>query len=261
MGPDRPVQCRRRRLRRRSAPIPRPCSPRRTTAGRFGGFDLPIVRRLGWRRRSSPDWSPLAHRRADPPVARRLSRHHHLRRRRHHPASRAQPASPSPAARSASASSRAPSPRCRRTRCCSTCSISRWSLAVVIALYLALERLLRSPWGRVLRAIREDETAALSLGKNARAYRLQAFALGGAIMGLAGAMQGHFIGFIAPDNYVSDAHLPGLGHADRRRRRQQSRRAAGRGAGVGPVERLGRRSSPRCSRPSSRPAPPPCRSS
>jgi len=76
-------------------------------------------------------------------------------------------------------------------------------VAVVLLLYAGLERLLRSPWGRVLRAIREDETAALSLGKNARAYRLQAFALGGAIMGLAGAIQAHFIGFIAPENYVS----------------------------------------------------------
>jgi branched-chain amino acid transport system permease protein len=69
--------------------------------------------------------------------------------------------------------------------------------------YFALERLVRGPWGRVLRAIREDEAAAASLGKNANAYRLQAFALGGALMGLAGAMQGHFIGFIAPDNYLS----------------------------------------------------------
>ncbi|HEV8388317.1 MAG TPA: branched-chain amino acid ABC transporter permease [Dongiaceae bacterium] len=73
--------------------------------------------------------------------------------------------------------------------------------AVVIALYLALERLLRSPWGRVLRAIREDEAAALALGKSAVRFRLQAFTIGGAIMGLAGATQAHFIGFIAPDNY------------------------------------------------------------
>ena len=36
-----------------------------------------------------------------------------------------------------------------------------------------------------------------------RRYRLQAFALGGAIMGLGGAVQAHFIGFIAPDNYLS----------------------------------------------------------
>jgi branched-chain amino acid transport system permease protein len=71
-----------------------------------------------------------------------------------------------------------------------------------LLVYLALERLLRSPWGRVLRAIREDEQAALALGKNAISFRLQAFAIGGGIMGLAGAVQAHFIGFIAPENYV-----------------------------------------------------------
>jgi branched-chain amino acid transport system permease protein len=75
--------------------------------------------------------------------------------------------------------------------------------AVTLVIYLALERLTRSPWGRVLRAIREDEAAAAAIGKSAGRYRLQAFALGSAIMGLAGAMQGHFIGFIAPDNYLS----------------------------------------------------------
>ena len=74
---------------------------------------------------------------------------------------------------------------------------------ITALLYYALERLVRSPWGRVLRAIREDETAAQSLGKNANLFRIQAFALGSAIMGLAGAVQAHFIGFIAPENYVS----------------------------------------------------------
>jgi len=73
--------------------------------------------------------------------------------------------------------------------------------AVVLLLYLALQRLVRSPWGRVLRAIREDETAALALGKSALSFRMQAFTIGGAIMALAGAVQGHFIGFIAPENY------------------------------------------------------------
>ena len=76
-----------------------------------------------------------------------------------------------------------------------------FSSLVVGLLYLALERLLRSPWGRVLRAVREDETAARALGKNADRFRLEAFAVGGAIMGLAGAVQAHFIGFIAPENY------------------------------------------------------------
>ena len=66
----------------------------------------------------------------------------------------------------------------------------------------ASERLARSPFGRVLRAIREDETAAASLGKSSKWFRLQAFALGGAIMGLAGAVQAHVIGFISPENYL-----------------------------------------------------------
>ena len=74
---------------------------------------------------------------------------------------------------------------------------------LVTFLYLVLERLIRSPWGRVLKAVREDERAASSLGKNASDYRMQAFALGGALMGLSGAIHAHFIGFIAPDNYLS----------------------------------------------------------
>ncbi|MEM8663470.1 MAG: branched-chain amino acid ABC transporter permease [Pseudomonadota bacterium] len=75
--------------------------------------------------------------------------------------------------------------------------------AVVAAVAILLEQLKRSPWGRVLRAIREDEDAARSLGKNAIRFRLQAFALGGAVMGLAGAVGAHFIGFIAPQNYLA----------------------------------------------------------
>jgi branched-chain amino acid transport system permease protein len=73
---------------------------------------------------------------------------------------------------------------------------------ITVIVFIGLERLVRSPWGRVLRSIREDETAAVSLGKNANYFRLQAFGLGGAFMGLGGAIQAHFIGFIAPDNYL-----------------------------------------------------------
>jgi branched-chain amino acid transport system permease protein len=75
-------------------------------------------------------------------------------------------------------------------------------VVVMLIVYFALEHLAKSPWGRVLKALREDERAAISLGKSARFYRVQAFAVGGAIMGLAGAIQAHFIGFIAPDNYL-----------------------------------------------------------
>jgi branched-chain amino acid transport system permease protein len=68
--------------------------------------------------------------------------------------------------------------------------------------YVALERLVRSPWGRVLRAIREDETAAESLGKRAFRFRLQAFVIGCMFMGLGGALYAHFVGYIAPEDFL-----------------------------------------------------------
>jgi branched-chain amino acid transport system permease protein len=68
--------------------------------------------------------------------------------------------------------------------------------------YVALERLVAGPWGRVLRAIREDETAAASLGKRAFAFRLQSFVIGCMLMGLAGALYAHFVGYIAPEDFL-----------------------------------------------------------
>jgi branched-chain amino acid transport system permease protein len=83
-------------------------------------------------------------------------------------------------------------------------NLSNVAIVAVVTLvsYLALQHLTKSPWGRVLKALREDERAAISLGKSARFYRVQAFAVGGALMGLAGAVQAHFTGFIAPENYL-----------------------------------------------------------
>jgi branched-chain amino acid transport system permease protein len=59
-------------------------------------------------------------------------------------------------------------------------------LVLVLLVYLLLERAGRSPFGRVLKAIREDETAAESLGKDTQLFKIKAFALGCALMGLAG---------------------------------------------------------------------------
>ncbi len=73
-------------------------------------------------------------------------------------------------------------------------------LAVILLVYLALERLVRSPFGRLLRAIREDETAARSLGKYPARVRLQAFVLGAIIMGLAGGLYATFYAFISPQD-------------------------------------------------------------
>jgi branched-chain amino acid transport system permease protein len=75
-------------------------------------------------------------------------------------------------------------------------------LAVLALAFWALQRLVASPWGRVLRAIREDELAAASLGKRAAAFRLQSFVLGCMLMGLAGALYAHFVGYIAPEDFL-----------------------------------------------------------
>lgn len=75
-------------------------------------------------------------------------------------------------------------------------------LLVVALVYWGLERILRSPWGRVLKAVREDETAAIALGKSAITFRLQSFVIGSTLMGLAGALYVSFIGFVSPFDFL-----------------------------------------------------------
>jgi len=59
----------------------------------------------------------------------------------------------------------------------------------------------RSPWGRVLKAIREDETAAMAVGKNIVAFKMQALVLGAILGGLAGLLLAWEIGVFNPDDY------------------------------------------------------------
>lgn len=54
--------------------------------------------------------------------------------------------------------------------------------------FLLLQRVAHSPWGRALRAIREDEAAAAMSGKNVFAFKIQAFVLGACVMGIGGAL-------------------------------------------------------------------------
>ena len=74
-----------------------------------------------------------------------------------------------------------------------------WGLGVL--LLVVFWRLERAPWGRVLRAIREDETAATAVGKNVFAFKLQALVLGAILGGLAGLLLALQIGVFAPDDY------------------------------------------------------------
>ncbi|MGR3495284.1 ABC transporter permease subunit [Citreimonas sp.] len=74
--------------------------------------------------------------------------------------------------------------------------------AIVLVVLLVLAQLaLSSPWGRMMRAIRDNETAARAMGKNVTARHLQVFVLGSAICGVAGAMMTTLDGQLTPGSY------------------------------------------------------------
>lgn len=82
----------------------------------------------------------------------------------------------------------------------------KWVLLVttVVALllcYLLVRAVTASPWGRVLRAVRDNEDTAQAAGKATVPFRMQSFVLGGALMGFAGALWAHRVGTIAPDAF------------------------------------------------------------
>ena len=72
---------------------------------------------------------------------------------------------------------------------------------VCLALLIVLAALVRTPWGRLLKSIREDEDAAASLGKNPFAVKLQSLALGAALAGLAGCFYAWQFSFFSPDDF------------------------------------------------------------
>lgn len=74
-------------------------------------------------------------------------------------------------------------------------------LVVLLILVAASEAALRSPWGRMMRAIRDNEVAAEAMGKDVTRRHLQVFVLGSAIVGLAGAMMTTLDGQLTPASY------------------------------------------------------------
>jgi len=75
-------------------------------------------------------------------------------------------------------------------------------LCVLAVVYAGLQALLRSPWGRVQRALREDEVVCAALGKNVVRFRLTAFVMGAMLMGLSGALYAGFIGTTSPSEFM-----------------------------------------------------------
>ena len=74
-------------------------------------------------------------------------------------------------------------------------------LVVVIALLIVTQKALYSPWGRMMRAIRDNEEAANAMGKNVVKQHLLIFILGSAIVGIAGAMLVTQDGLFTPGSY------------------------------------------------------------
>ncbi|WP_435168304.1 branched-chain amino acid ABC transporter permease [Falsirhodobacter sp. 1013] len=74
--------------------------------------------------------------------------------------------------------------------------------ALVLALVMLLAELaLKSPWGRMMRAIRDNEIAADAMGKNVKARHLQIFIIGSAVIGIAGAMMTTLDSQLTPASY------------------------------------------------------------
>jgi len=74
--------------------------------------------------------------------------------------------------------------------------------ALLLAVFIVLEALARAPFGRALRAVREDELVAASLGKNVLWLRARAFAIGGAVLGVAGALHAFYYTYVNPAQFT-----------------------------------------------------------
>ena len=77
-----------------------------------------------------------------------------------------------------------------------------WTLVAIFS--FVVWQLMRSPWGRVIKGIREDEDAVRSLGKNVYAYKMQSLIIGGIIGMFAGMVLALDRGSVQPDNYSRD---------------------------------------------------------
>ena len=75
-------------------------------------------------------------------------------------------------------------------------------LLILFGIYFLIERAIRSPWGRVLRAIREDEVSASMSGKNIFSFKVQSFVFGAMVMGIGGALYAHYARAVSPDVFT-----------------------------------------------------------
>ena len=77
---------------------------------------------------------------------------------------------------------------------------------LIAVIFFLLHRAYNAPWGRMLRAIRDNETSALAMGKNVNKRRLEVFVFGSFLMGIGGAVLGTFNGLFDPAGYIPLHH-------------------------------------------------------
>ncbi|MGD9046286.1 MAG: branched-chain amino acid ABC transporter permease [Desulfobacterales bacterium] len=75
-------------------------------------------------------------------------------------------------------------------------------IIVLVIIYLLIERAIRSPWGRVLRAVREDEVSAAMSGKDIFNFKMQSLIFGAMVMGIGGALYAHYTKAISPSVFT-----------------------------------------------------------
>ena len=82
-----------------------------------------------------------------------------------------------------------------------------WSYLLLVLVFVAItifvtNRIVNSPFGRILRSIREDEIASEAMGKNTTRYKLLVFVIGAFFAGIAGSLYAHYITFIDPSSFT-----------------------------------------------------------
>jgi len=74
--------------------------------------------------------------------------------------------------------------------------------AFVLLAFVVIKNITNSPFGRILRGIREDEIATMAMGKNVNKHKLIVFVVGALFAGIAGSLYAHYITFIDPSSFT-----------------------------------------------------------
>ncbi|MBM3245024.1 MAG: branched-chain amino acid ABC transporter permease [Candidatus Omnitrophica bacterium] len=82
-----------------------------------------------------------------------------------------------------------------------------WAYLILVIVFVLIttfiiNRIVHSPFGRILKSIREDELASLSIGKDVIKYKLIVFIVGAFFAGIAGSLYAHYITFIDPSSFT-----------------------------------------------------------